>query len=35
MEKKTEIQTFYRFTSSAIIDTFGIETVHNCTELSH
>ena len=35
MEKKTEIQKFYKFTSSAIIDTFGIKTVRNCAELSH
>ena len=35
MERKTEIQKFYKFTSSAIIDTFGIKTVRTCAELSH
>lgn len=30
--EKVEIQKFYKFTSSAIIDTFGIKTVRTCIE---
>ena len=33
--EKTEIQKFYKFTSSAIIDAFGIKTVRECAELNH
>ena len=33
--EKAGIQKFYKFTSSAIIDTFGIKTVRECAELNH